>query len=284
MSFIHHTLMMLEDSGMFISYPHIRHVTFDEDGKSTCHMSFCCGTGKRVTIEQNQPMKFMMMFTLLDFYIDSNYQKLEGKSFAQKYKNLLPKNDSDLMFRELFRIAKVIRNSLVHNPSSFKISNGEFDISYSFKGTDFCVKISADALTNFYTSLVMYIKGDLGKGNYFIGIMRSIYNNILRGIVCFSDEFGKTLDTPSKGLEIKPYVREILLNPEYTIKEDAHIQIKIAERKNSERQGMDFYIEHNGEDILVPMEALGPELTINERELLDNWKYEGPFPSVKKNL
>jgi len=282
-SFIHHTLMMLEDIGMSVKYPDIRHVKVNEDGGFNRHLSFCCMTGTRVSIEQNQQMKFMMMFTLLDFYIDSNYPDLEGKSFAKKYKNLPSESDFDLMLRELFRIAKVIRNSLVHNPSSFKISDGNLDISYQFRETDFVVKMSVDALSSFYTSLVMYTKGDLGKGNYFLGVMRSIYKNILDGIFCFSDEFNRELNTPSIGLKIKPHVREIFMNPEYVIK-GSQVHMKVANIAAPEWQGSDFYIEYNGNEVLVPMEALGEDLNIDEAELMKSWKYESLFPPIRKNL
>jgi hypothetical protein len=282
-SFIHHTLIMLEDIGMSIRYPDIRHVTINKDGGINHYISACLMTGTRVSIEQNQQMKFMMMFTLLDFYIDSNYPDFEGKTFAQKYKDLPSENDFDLMLRELFRIAKVIRNSLVHNPSSFKIFDGKLDISYQFRGTDFVVKMSLDALSSFYTSLVMYTKGDLGKGDYFLGVMRSIYKRILDGVSCFSDEFSSELNTPPIGLKIKPYAREIIMNPEYVFK-DSQIQIKIAERTAPEWQGSDFYIKHNGYEVLVPMEALGSDLMISETELLNKWKYESSFPPIRKNL
>lgn len=274
---------MLEDIGMSVKYPDVRHVTFNSDGSSTVHMSFCDMIGTRVSIEQNQPMKFMMMFTLLDFYIDSNHVGLEGSSFAHKYRNLPSEGDYDLMLRELFRIAKVIRNSLVHKSSSFRVLDGVLDVRYEFKGTDFGVKMSADSLSNFYTSLVMYIKGDLGQGNYFLGIMRSIYKSITDGISYFADEFGGSPNTPSPGLKIKPYVREIFMNPEYVLKDD-HVQINITERNTPEWQGIDFYIEHNREKILVPEEALGPGLTIHIVDLLNDWKYESSFPSIRQDL
>ncbi|MDP3664140.1 MAG: hypothetical protein U1D41_08015 [Nitrosomonas sp.] len=282
-SFICHTLMMLEDIGMSVRYPDIRHVTFSGDGSRTVHMSFQDIIGTRVSIEQNQPMKFMMMFTLLDFYIDSNHAGLEGNSFAHKYRNLPSEGDYDLMLRELFRIAKVIRNSLVHNPSSFRVHDGVLDVRYEFKGTDFGVTMSADSLSNFYTSLVMYVKGDLGQGNYFLGIMRSIYMSIANGISYFSDEFGGLPNTPSSGLKIKPYVREVFMNPEYVLKDD-HVQINITERNAPEWQGIDFYLEHNREKILVPEEAFGPELTIHIADLLNDWKYESSLPPIRQNL
>jgi len=275
--------MLLEDCGMSIRYPEIRHVEIDSTGKRTVNMTFSCLAGRRVSIEQNQQMKFLMMFALFDLHIDSNHPQLEGKSFSQKYKSLPRENDYNLILRELYRVSKVIRNSLVHNPSSFKILNGYLDVNYSFKETNFRVKISLDSLNSFYTSLVMYIKGDLGKGNYFLGILRSIYREILEGMSEFADEFEYVLCTPSGGLEILPHVREVILKPEYIITND-YLQIKVNETRAPEWQGTDFYLVHEEKDILVPKEALDQELKINRRALLDDWKYEGSFPPLRKDL
>lgn len=280
-SFITHTLMMLEDMGMSIRYPDIRHVTFSDDGTSTVHMSFCCMTGNRVSIEHNQQMKFMMIFTVLDFFIDTKYPELEGLSFAQKYRQIPCDNDKELILRELYRVAKVIRNSIVHSPSSFDMSGNNLNVDYQFRSTDFSLKISFDALMYFYTSLVMFSKGDLGDGNYFLGIIRSLYSNVVSGIVCFSDEFGSQLNMPSDGLKIKPYVREIVMHPDYEV-EDGQVKIKFNERNTPEWQGMDFYIEYNGVGILVPIEALRSDFTIGEQDLINNWRHSHPFPPLKK--
>lgn len=280
--YINHTLMMLEDMGMSVRYPEIRHRTFGDDGTSTLASSFCLLVGKRVNIEQNQKMKFMMLFTVLDFYIDTKYPDLEGFSFSKKYKNIPSDNDIEIMLRELFRVAKVIRNSLVHNPSTFDITNNYLFVSYQFNNTYFRVEISLDALRYFYTAIVMYTKEDLGKGSYFLGIIRSVYNNFLTGVCCFSDEFGESLNRPSDGLKIKPYAREIIMNPDYEI-EDGLVKINIVEINLPESPALDFYIEHNGGDYLVPIEALGSNFTIGELDLMNEWGHSYPFPPLKKS-
>jgi len=274
---------MLEDAGMHSGYPEIRHITFNEDGTSTVNMYASFMTGKRVSIESNQSMKFMMLFSVLDFFVDTKYPELEGKTFSQKYRSLPTDNDYDLMLRELFRVAKVIRNALVHNPSSFKFNNGFLNISYNFRNTEYRVKIKGDSLSFFYTSLIMYTRGDLGNGCYFIGIMRSIYKNIVSGIDCFSDEFGCSIHSPSSGIEIKPYVREMLIRPECMLK-DGNIEFICDRRETPDYQGTDMYLELDGHEILVPMEALDSNLAISKSELLNSWVHCSPFPNVRKAL
>lgn len=43
---------------------------------------------------------------------------------------------------------------------------------------------------------------------------------------------------------------------------------------------MDLYIVHNGEEFLIPREALDENLSIAERDLIADWKREGSFPHV----
>lgn len=282
-SFIYHAIMMLEDMGMSVRYPDFHHATINNDGTKKVHMEICDRIGNRVSIEQNQKMKIIMIFTILDAYIDSCYPELEGLSFSQKYKNIPSENDMDLMLSQLFRIAKVIRNSIIHSPSSFEFSNGNLNVEYEFRGTNFFVELSFDALNAFNTAIVMYTKRDLGSGNYFLGIMRYIFGNIISGVCRFSDEFGTDLKHPDCGIKIKPYLREVVMNTEYDLK-NGEVKINFDESKLSEWQGADFYIERNGEEFLVPIEALRPDLTIEEASLMSKWRYEGPFPPLNKNL
>ncbi|NWO07305.1 MAG: hypothetical protein HLX50_16925 [Alteromonadaceae bacterium] len=282
-SFIYHAIMMLEDIGMSVGYPDFHHATVNNDGSKKVYMKICDRIGNRVSIEQNQKMKFMMIFAIFDVYIDSCYPELEGLSFSQKYKNIPSDNDMDLMLGQLFRIAKVIRNSIIHSPSSFEFSNSNLNVEYEFRGTNFFVELSFDALNTFYTAIVMYTKGDLGTGNYFLGIMRYVFSNIISGVSRFSDEFGTELKHPDCGIKIKPYLREVVMNTEYELK-DGEVKINVDESKLSEWQGADFYIERNGEDFLVPIEALRSDLTIEEASLMSKWRYEGSFPPLNKNL
>src|SRR3546814_3073119 len=104
----------------------------------------------------------------------------------------------------------------------------------SYRNTNFSVNISPSVLNDFYTAVVMYIKGDMGKGSYFVGIVRSIYWNFLAGTNSFFDEFGNSLEESTVGIKIKPYVRQIFVNPRHEIK-DGLVRILIPERKVSER-------------------------------------------------
>lgn len=270
------TLLLLEDAGMEVRYPEVRHVTPD----GMMHMSYSCMTGRRVTIEGNLHMKFMMLFTLLDFHLDTIYPDMEGKGYVEKYKDLPRQSDYDLVLSQLFRVAKVIRNSLVHNHSLFTIENDGIKIDYKRPKHHFILNISWGAFNEFQTALVMYIKGDMGKGNYFLGIMRSVYSNILAGITHFNDDFGDSLIHPTAGIKLKTRVRVIILNPVYETNGEK-IHFPDAKKKLQDWEGLDIYFIHENEEFLIPLEALDENLSITKLALVDNWKREGYFPQIK---
>ncbi|WP_153117780.1 hypothetical protein [Rhodocyclus tenuis] len=278
--FIHHTLMLLEDAGMSIRYPEIRWFIPDEQGRGMTHMYASLVQGKRVSVEQNPQLKFMMLFALLDFHVDATHPDMEGKGYREKYESLPAQGDFNLILRQLFRVAKVIRNALVHNQSSFAISGGYVNVDYQRGKIHFSLKMSMDAFKYFHTAIVMYVKGDMGTGNYFLGIMRSIYVNILAGTTHFKDEFGNALEQPSSDIRIKPHVRLVVLRPPYETSGEV-LRFAIAERQMPEWEGMDIYIVHNDEEFLIPREVLDEDLSIAERDLIANWKRNGSFPQVK---
>ncbi len=277
--FIHHTLMMLEDAGMSIRYPAIRHITLDEDGKSMERSFSSCMEGRRVSIEQNQHMKFLMLFTLLDFHVDATHPELEGKSYRQKYLKLPAQGDYHLILRQLFRVAKVIRNALIHNQSSFAISEGHISVDYCVRDQHFFLKISFEAFKDLHTAIVMYVKGDMGRESYFLGIMRSVYASIQAGIMHFNDDFGSALEQPTNGIKMNRHVRQVVLNPTYETCGDA-LFFPIAARQIEKWEGMDLYFVRNDIEYLLPREALNENLSIKEHDLINSWKREGHYPQI----
>lgn len=279
-TFIHHTLMMLEDAGMSIEYPIIRHITPDKDGNNTMHAKHSCLQGRRVSVEQNQQMIFLMLFTLLDFHVDASNPGLRDKGYREKYVSLPAQGDYNLILRQLFRVAKVIRNALVHNRSSFVISDDQVSVDYKRGKIHFRLNMSRDAFKDFHSAIAMYVRGDMGKGSYFLGIMRSMYASILAGITQFDDEDKCKFDQPTAGIKMKWQVRQIVLHPPYETCGDA-LRFPSAARQIAEWEGMDIYIVRSGEEFLVPLEALDENLSITKHDLITNWKREGHYPPVK---
>lgn len=280
-TFIHQTLMLLEDAGMLAQYPRISHVTLEQDGKSTMHSRHSLMLGMRVSIQQNPHIEFLMLFTLLDFHVDATYPDMEGKSYLDKCKDLPVQGDFNIMLRQLYRVAKVIRNALVHNQSSLTFTKEHVNVDYRRGKHQFALKMSLDSFSSFRTAIVMYVKGDMGKGNYFLGLMRSFYGNIVAGTSEFSDELSSSLERPSSGLKMKRSVRQVVMNPPY---ESCGVMLRFpfAEREIPDWEGMDIYLVKNGEEFLVPREALDENMSILESELIADWKRNGHFPPIMK--
>lgn len=275
MSFVHHSLMILEDAGMSVGYPDVDWIS--ENGVRS---SFICDRqGRRVSIDQNPHMKLMMLFSIIDFHVDSSNPGLEGSSFRKKYLNLPSNDDYDIMFRELFRLAKLMRNALVHSPSSLQFAGGGANITYTHQSRIFRLSISGDALDNFFTAAVMYLKGDLGRGNYFLGMMRSIYSSVVSGITAFDDDFGATLASPPSGLKIRPGLRLVHSYASYQIHAGV-VKINAAKRPVQAWEGLDFHILLNGDHFLVPYEALSDDLSVDKQDLVENWRRSGSFPEI----
>ncbi|WP_405077634.1 hypothetical protein [Pectobacterium versatile] len=273
MDFIGSTLMLLEDAGLRLNRPDFTKIELYEDGKRCEKGDMSCRLGRRVHIEHNPKAKFLLIFSMFDFYIDSKYPELEGKSYSHKYKKLPDENDFDLIIKELFRIAKVIRNSLVHTPSKFEFQQGRLNINYSFNNVDFSFKIPVDSLTDVYTLIIMFIERRNNETEYFIRIARYMYKNIINDIEEFSDEFKHKLRLANGLLTLVPYQRFRVLKTKFEVNEGV---LKITESKNiknhiKSHQSYDFCVEL-GEDVyIIPLEELDDDFSISINELTP-WK------------
>jgi len=285
-AFICHTLMMLEDVGMSVEYPHIQHITVDENGKCAIHSNLSLMQGKRVSIEQNTRLKFLILFVLLDAHLDATYPKMEGESYHKKCENIPDESEYDFILKQVFRVAKVIRNALVHNQSLFCITSNGVHVDYKRGKSHFCLNMSREAFNDLLTAIVMYIKGDMGKGNYFLGIVRSIYTDIRTGITQFEDEFSRMLEPSREGIKLNWRMRQFVQNPPYNCISDV-IRFIYEVNKIPRGEGADspyyeinpdFCIIYKNEKFLVPREALDHELSIKKYDLITDWKKEDSWP------
>jgi hypothetical protein len=277
--FIHHALMLLEDAGMSVRYPVIDRITREADGTSTRVRDLSALHGRRVSIEQNPQMKFMMMFALLDAHVDATAPALEGLSYRQKYQRMPAGDDAAMMLRELFRLGKLIRNTLVHHPSAFRIETGSLRITYVHNNTAFALTMSDIGLRHFYTALQMILRGDLGTGNYFEGIIRSLYAEVVHGIQAYSDEFGTALIAPPPGLRIQPHTRQLHLDPQHECR-DGRVFFAAAAEPRPTWESIDFYVARADRQYLVPVEVLDSVHSIAEVALLRDWEHAARFPGL----
>ncbi|EPY7124165.1 hypothetical protein [Klebsiella michiganensis] len=273
MSYITSTLMLLEDAGLMLNRPGVTKVTLCENGQRQEEVFIKMMSGRRVSIENNPIAKFLLIFSMFDFYIDSNHPKLAGKSYYYKYKKSQKKNDFDIILWELFRIAKIIRNTLIHEPDKFEIKE-IIDIEYLFKDTKFSLKIPLTTLSDLCTLIVMFIERKNNNTEYFLGIARYIYNNIIiSSIQNFRDEFGETLKKPKGSFMLIPYHRYLAYKAKSKLEEEcltiteSHLILDYINKS----QSYDFCVTVDDVEYKIPLEALDESFSIHMKEL-SKWR------------
>lgn len=168
----------------------------------------------------------MIFFSIIDTFIDINYPNLEGQSFAKKYHDLQTTNDIDIMFKEVYRILKILRNASIHSKNSVSVRNdNSILVDYNFKGTNFKLEMSKHCLELIYSLIFFVIKDMKYPLDYKEGLMRTYYEDIKRNIVIISDDFGvNNLASISSRLRLKRTVRYNVINGTFSI--DSNINFR----------------------------------------------------------
>lgn len=176
----------LIDSGAHFSYPEFRFSKLTEEGLlDPDPICFNAASNRKISIENNQFLKFSMMFTIFDIYVDSSFSNMSGCSFHKKYKKIPRDNDRDIIISQLFRVSKVIRNAIVHD--SLSVKNNIADISYSFNGTKYVFKSSISGLNDLYSAIILCVDYNIihGSEEYFYSMLRCIYDFFKSKVVEF---------------------------------------------------------------------------------------------------
>lgn len=198
--FIHQTVEFLKYSDIGIDSPSIEIITFNSDGtRASTHSSF--GFTGAAEIRENLLLNVTILFSLLDVLVDKKFPQLEGKTLRKRYLDLPSSNDYQIMFKEIYRIMKVFRNAIVHSKSSLSAKDDSFSIDYEFKNSHFQLAITSRALLMIFSMIVHFAR--LRDYPYITGIFRDYYDDILNGIVAFSDDINSSLAAISGGLRLK---------------------------------------------------------------------------------
>jgi hypothetical protein len=183
-------------------------------------------------------------------------------------------SDSDhlLIIKEIFRVSKVLRNTLVHNPSLFTFKDDSLAISYQFKNAEFSIVISHGKLNFLYSLIVMLVTESI-RNEYFYAVVRFIYMDVFNSIRNFSDDFNFPLKKDLSGLMLKSVMRIRLKNTKYKIIQGCVKIIPPQEviRDLESYQGLDFLIHIDDETCLIPLESLDNELSLLASDIA-KWK------------
>jgi len=272
------TLDFLTQIGMDVDYPVIHHAYIVSKDVYSAVDNHPPSIGTRSAINQIPEVKFTMVFLVLDHFIDEKYGFVD-QQFAAKYRNIPNSITYDKILRELYRVAKFIRNVLIHDQSKFARTNTHIEIKDPNDTNKLLFKMSHEALGCFYTAVVMYVRGNLGTGPYFEAAVSTLYSEIKKGVEIIEDKNGPLLN-PVEDVSYKVNLtwRRILKDPEFSFDPYLTVHIDTSKAYLSSHQGLDYAFIHQGKKILIPVEALKAGLQINENQALNEWEYQGPFP------
>jgi hypothetical protein len=280
--FVNHTLAFFERSDLRMRFPEIRPICINATGGLYSEMSACCYLSIN-SIQDNQLLALMVAFSLLDVLVDIHNPHLVGQSFKYKYNDLPDNSDMDIVFREIYRLFKVLRNATIHAKDSILITETCVNIDYFFNNTHFHVNCGRDTLALLYTLVMLYAELQNHFNKHSEGILRSYYDVILSGIKAFSDEFGDALaPLDPAGLRLKR-VRYVMHDASYiTAKDGQSIIISKRPATRDEHQtwhSTDYVLKHTGEIYVVPEEIIDPSGVIALNKL-SGWS-RGPMNSFE---
>ena len=244
--FANQIIGLIKGSDMLIHEPEWREVFLNENGGTTHKMNLSDSLYKKTEIKNNEVLLVMLLFSMLDAYVDATYPTLEGESFAYKYRNLSSSNDTEIIIREVYRILKILRNASIHSRSNVqRTSNNELYTQYSRtmhnRITNFELKISQMGLELIGTFIMIIITfNQLNRSDsYKLALLRTFYDDIQKEILTISDEFGiDNLSSISEELRLKRGSRFMIMNPRFT--KETEFKIEKLNVSDMEKEFADY--------------------------------------------
>lgn len=273
--FMNKTKDYLKKSKLNLVFPETRYFKFEEN-KIPIFMDltdelFIC----KSNLSENEIISNILVFSLLDSYIDAKYPNIIGLSFKKKYDKIQSKDDREVILKEIFRVMKLIRNSIVHNLGEIKENTKESIYKYNFNNTEFYLCIDKEALRIIYS--IIFILIEYPNDEYSIGILRKYYDELKEFIDKNSnlkDDITinhKELLTISKGIRLQRIVRYTINDAQY-IERNTYIYIEEHKevKQGMDKYGIDYIINYKKLKYRIPEEALQEsKITIKN---LEKWK------------
>ncbi|MCR9884193.1 hypothetical protein NB554_10150 [Vibrio alginolyticus] len=149
----------------------------------------------------------IVIFSILDSIIDIDNPQVEGCSFKARYDSLSSNDEQGIIFKEVYRVMKLIRNAMVHNRKNISKNNGEFSILYQNRGTDFHLKCSVGSIRELYNLSRVIIDHVDVEDRYFKLVLTELYNRFMSGVTVFTDEISSSLQAVRKNEDFFFYER-----------------------------------------------------------------------------
>lgn len=261
-SFIKQTTEMLSSSNIRIHQPEIRNVIYQDDGVPMVSGSYGDHLFGRSNLADNLILQLMLFFGIIDAKIDTIYPALEDERFNKKYNALPQNNDFEVILKELYRMLILLRNASVHNKEALSIHNNEIVCTSGIKE----FTLTRLGLEFIYTVVFLIINPLTTNQEYNLGILRRYYDEIITNVIVFKDANGEGLSDISNEIRLQFVVRYEIKNPTYSLDENTLTIFKPYDT-GSKNYGTDYFIHIEGQDYVVPSEALNPLNNISKKDL-----------------
>lgn len=133
-----------------------------------------------------------------------------------------------------------------------------------------------------FNSIIYLFLSEKYDGEYFYGLLRSMYLDLRTEILNLQDEFGSSLNYTSQGIMLNYSIRTTLLNPTYTNKNHKIIFQNISNVNNLGI--LDLFIKNDNKIYLIPSEALDESNSVPLEEIREKWIYAFEHPIFSQVL
>ncbi|GLQ29523.1 hypothetical protein [Litoribrevibacter albus] len=270
--FIYNTLFFIENSDLHLMLPNIDHLNVSEDGGVGISIELSDSLCKN-RLNGNWFLTQSIFFSLLDSIIDLNSPNLEGASFKRRYEDLDQSSPKKLVFKELYRVVKLIRNTIVHQKSAIDSNENGLSISYTnTRGTQFSFCITNLGVRLLHTVCFLVCKTFKQDSFYIEYIINSYYELMLSEISGMSDEFGSSLNR-NNGLDKLPSTSIYRVrDTKYTFsgENQTYFVSTLARAKRDPNRAYEYIIKVQSSLYIVPHERISENGAITKEEI-DKW-------------
>ncbi|MBD5447622.1 MAG: hypothetical protein HDR32_07755 [Treponema sp.] len=258
----------------------------NEKGESEFHATIQDSIGLE---DEKQIGKIGALFKNLDSLLKDaikNFEEKSKTSFRAKYEKLPKQSEVNKIFKNVYRISKLIRNAETHNENSMKCNGNIVEIRYKHLNTDFFLKFDKDAY--FLLEKIIYEFVFLYENNYSEKYQELLLGNFYELIKehFYLSEFKD--DIEHSFFDIKPCPKVNVLRRcachdlEYSISEKRLVfndpSNAIPNSVNVDKfLGVDIWVNIQGKDYIFPSEILDKNysISLDESEKFVMEKYAG---------
>lgn len=238
----------------------------DEDGSEgyRVQLTFSDSMWKKAELSEAWVAGNLLLFTVFDGYLENKYQLTEGVSFREHYNNLPDNTYLEKITKNCYRIFKIIRNGIQHNLSNVHQNNGGYNICYCHRNTPFALQISETGVRYLYTLIMNIIREQIMgmrrkycTSGHYEGIMRALYAGMIKSINQMSDDIGTGLLAVPNNLELRPFARYVIKNPDILEENDTFIILRHCENNGTDDENSSKYnysTDYIYKEYLLPQE------------------------------